>query len=107
MAIRDCQRLTPRSYAPCVALGLGLANGTYAEELVYPDFSIPIPAFLNNEHKDVWLQGAHRGLDRATYQDRDGERLLYRGQHGQNFVSWGGGTAALWLLTAGVSQCRV
>lgn len=83
MVVRDCTHLTPTWFAPCVAFRSPFSDRTYAEELIYPDFGLPQPVFVNAEHQAKWK--AHLGSidDRAVY--RAGY-LLYKSQHGQNFV---------------------
>lgn len=88
MAITECTSLTPKSYAPCIASSAGLGIPLYAEELVYPDFDLPLPVFANQEDKNLWITWVQIRLDRATYRRTKGrEWLEYKGQRGQNFVS--------------------
>ncbi|CAK9781135.1 unnamed protein product [Cutaneotrichosporon oleaginosum] len=83
MVVRDCTHLTPAWFAPCVALRAPFSDQTYGEELVYPDFGLPVPLFAKEEHAERWQEGLRSIADRAIY--RDGY-VVYKSQHGQNFV---------------------
>jgi hypothetical protein len=77
----------PSWFAPCVAARSPYRERLYAEELIYPDFVLPIPLFANEEQKSIWLEAA-RTQPRSTYQKQElGEFMAYKSQHGQNFVS--------------------
>jgi len=91
MVVRSCSHLTPSWFAPCVAARSPLKEHMYAEELVYPDFMLSLPYFVDDDQKRLWLDGI-KGLDRATYERNEwGEYMTYKSKHGQNYVSgWGG-----------------
>ena len=79
--IKSCQdKSLPRSFAPCL-----LHHGIYAEELIYPDFDLRIPKFLNDEYKNEWLNRAmNYALDRYSIHK---DWAMYKGQRGQNLVN--------------------
>jgi hypothetical protein len=99
MVVRDCTHLTPAWFAPCVALRTPIADRVYGEELVYPDFGLPEPLFAQPEHAERWRAGLGSIADRAVLANGF---VMYKSQHGQNFVRsrWGG-------LTAGRKQRHV
>ncbi len=99
MVVRDCTHLTPAWFAPCVALRTPIADRVYGEELVYPDFGLPEPLFAQPEHAERWRAGLGSIADRAVLANGF---VMYKSQHGQNFVRirWG------WL-TAGRKQRHV
>lgn len=64
-----------------------LVPSLYAEELIYPDFGLTLPVFVNDEQRSLWLEAVEK-VDRMRYEARGKEQyMLYSGQHGQNFVS--------------------
>lgn len=85
--VRECSIATPAWFAPCVAKRAGF-KGLYGEELVYPDFGLPLPVFAKGEQRTLWLKAAEK-VERMRYEKRDKEEyMLYRGQHGQNYVRY-------------------
>lgn len=84
--VRECTVTTPAWFAPCAARRT-LIPSLYAEELLYPDFGLALPIFANEEQRALWLEAVEK-VDRMRFEKRgDEEYMLYRGQHGQNFVS--------------------
>lgn len=74
-------------YAPCLD-----APGLIAkEELIYPDFTISLPVFLNDSQRDEWaLETAYAFDDEGrTFQfkvNKEEHIAIYQGQRGQNLV---------------------
>lgn len=86
LVVRDCTHLTPAWFAPCVAMRTPLADRTYAEELIYPDFGLPLPVFAKPDHETRWKANLGAIDDRGVYKEG---YVLYKSQHGQNFVGRG------------------
>ncbi|KAJ7021301.1 hypothetical protein C8F04DRAFT_1141363 [Mycena alexandri] len=84
LALSSCIFGMPAYYAPSFARTL--PNVLYAEELLYPDFKLREPHFVNDEHRQTWRDYA---LSDLAFRDRgallDGW-VNYKGQAGQNFV---------------------
>ncbi|KAJ6507609.1 hypothetical protein DFH09DRAFT_1000142 [Mycena vulgaris] len=78
-----CSFGMPAYYAPCAAEKL--KNVEYAEELLYPDFSIREPYFARKQHRQKWrtFVQAAEDFDRASLHSA---WLHYKGQTGQNYV---------------------
>ena len=74
----------PRHWAPCLVGASGSPALAYGEELVYPDISMPIPAFVTDEHKAFWLAHATAAAENRFV--LVGERAHYLAQHGQTLV---------------------
>lgn len=74
----------PKYYAPCIEDAPGLIG---AEELIYPDFSIPLPVFVNSSQREEWFE-RHMAIfgDYGFILDKDGDRGIFTSQHGQNLV---------------------
>lgn len=86
LPVRECTITTPAWFAPCAARRM-LVPSLYAEELIYPDFGLTLPVFVNDEQRSLWLEAVEK-VDRMRYEARGKEQyMLYSGQHGQNFVS--------------------
>lgn len=86
LPVRECTITTPAWFAPCAARRM-LVPSLYAEELIYPDFGLTLPVFVNDEQRSLWLEAVEK-VDRMRYEARGKEEyMLYSGQHGQNFVS--------------------
>jgi hypothetical protein len=75
----------PSHFAPLIAASMETSQQVYGEELLYPDFAIPIPIFAKDEHKRRWLSETKAISERATVVG--GDYFQYKGQHGQNFAS--------------------
>lgn len=74
----------PTHWAPCLVGGRKDPALAQAEELVYPDFSIPEPRVVLEEHGAWWrAQVAAQRAQRAQRFVLRGGRALYLGQHGQ------------------------
>lgn len=71
--LADCASTMPSWYAPCVAWRHLHGERIYAEELIYPDFTLPIPTFGREEDRERWMSRvpeiANRGTPRAAGQN--------------------------------------
>jgi hypothetical protein len=76
----------PTHFAPFIAASIGNTDDIYGEELLYPDFAIPMPIFAEDEHRRRWMSGTKGISQRATLVDGQ-DFFQYKGQHGQNFAS--------------------
>ena len=91
LVLTACAPEMPRHSAPCQ---VGTAPGlVYAEELVYPPFTIPEPGFVNGSQAEVWrsrtqfMAGDHRySLRPRTPEDRSVYRGHFPTQYGQTLV---------------------
>lgn len=55
LAFSECLEWMPDAYAPCVLARAGVqTNLEAAEELVYKDFALREPSFLNDHQKRLW-----------------------------------------------------
>ncbi|WVW79015.1 hypothetical protein I302_100978 [Kwoniella bestiolae CBS 10118] len=94
LSLSSCSRTTPSWYAPCIALRASrsvmggndlLEERMFAEELIYPDFALPLPVFARDEHRKIWMKAVESIKERATMR-KDDDYIVYKSQHGQNFV---------------------
>jgi hypothetical protein len=76
----------PTHFAPFIAASIGNPDDIYGEELLYPDFAIPMPIFAEDEHRRRWMSETEGISGRATLVDGQ-DYFQYKGQHGQNFAS--------------------
>ncbi|BEI85500.1 hypothetical protein CcaverHIS002_0509010 [Cutaneotrichosporon cavernicola] len=91
MVLRDCTHLTPAWFTLCVARRTPLAERTYAEELVFPDFGLPEPAFAQEVHAGP---GFTSNPGRKVVNEPDvvtaiGRLLRTRG-NGESLAHWSG-----------------
>lgn len=112
LALSACSPTMPTHWAPCLLGGRRDPALSQAEELVYPDFSIPEPGFVLAQHAAWWrarvaAQQAQQA-QRARFELRGG-RARYLGQHGQVLllrnVSWGGCEGGMGLDPAAAEAC--
>ncbi len=60
LVFSECQEWMPDSYAPCIAGRADVeTNLETAEELVYKDFALREPSFLNDHQKRLWRVRRH------------------------------------------------
>jgi hypothetical protein len=87
MVLNRCTPDMPRHYAPCLVGSASDPHVAYAEELIYPDFSLREPHFLSEEHAAFWRSTVTGPgdylLERFTLWHG---RAYYTGQRGQNIV---------------------
>jgi len=80
--ISKCKHNIPKYYAPCQYKNLKIAH-----ELIFPDFKIRAPNFINEQDKKYFEILANS--DHSDFKDRfryDGEYCIYKSMHGQNLV---------------------
>jgi hypothetical protein len=99
MVLNQCTPDMPTYFAPCLAEryrdSFRLAEEevqqspvqVYGEEVVYPDFALAPPLFVNEKQKERWLESARVQINERAYLRKQDNHMVYKGQHGQNFVS--------------------
>ena len=83
LVIRECTEAMPSHWAPCLIKDSPNSKAfiEMAEELIFPDFSISFPQFLDDEMKQIFVEDmVSRGLFLKD------NRVQYLGQHGQNLI---------------------
>ncbi|KAI8462750.1 MAG: hypothetical protein J3K34DRAFT_446894 [Monoraphidium minutum] len=79
MIFRDCYAGMPLDWAPCLDVhGIQLA-----EEVVYPDFRILLPRYIDPSHEEVLEITL---LNKPCANRRDKAHIHYLNQHGRNFI---------------------
>lgn len=101
---RSCTSGMPREWAPC----LNFSNLEIGEEIVYPDFKILLPRYVDPSHASLLVQS----LSRKPHPNiRDKEHVHYLNQHGRNLVfrntSYTGVPQATWVDDACMVTERV
>lgn len=99
VVLNQCTPDMPSYFAPCLAEryfdSFRLAEEdeehssvqVYGEEIVYPDFALAPPLFVNEKQRERWLESARVQINERAYLRKQDSHMVYKGQHGQNFVS--------------------